>query len=682
MASITQRSYTGGELNPLLHARSDQEKYSTGMALCQNFMVLPQGGACNRPGMQFLTELWDQGNSARFIPFSFNTEQTYVLVFAHLTMYVLMDGGVVLDDNNDPYVLTTPYAATELDGIGYAQSADVLYVVHNSHPLQKLARSDHADWSLSQPDFMPVQQPPVITSSGFYGKNNTLETTALYDTMTYVITALSEQTAEESTVSASWDQDARVGDNWAAGEYIKLTWDAASGADRYRIYKSKNGVFGFIGETATLAFEDDRIEPDLTDTPPEPVNPFDSAGNYPSVVGFAEQRLLAASTDDRTQTVWMSRTGQFENMATSSPLKDDDAITYTLAGLKVNAVRHILALDGLMMLTSGGVWRAYAGDGGPLTPTTIQVKMHHNMGSAQTPPPMVIGDTLLYVHNQGGRVLSMVYDYAKGEQGGYRPNDRSILSAHLLENHTIVDWSYAQEPHGILWVVRDDGLLLGFTFMDEHLVYAWHQHPTDGMVERVCAIEEGAEHGVYLLIKRTVNGQEKRFIERLHSRTFTDLNDAFFVDSGLSYSGSAVTSISGLDHLEGATVVAVADGGVVENLTVSAGAITLPSAASTVQVGLPYSSAIKKLPLNGGYLHGVSKQVTEVVLDLYQSAGGRVAIEGQDNQIDTSHTLQSYQQVRVTMPANNDLMAQISIIQDQPLPMTLLADSPVFDLGR
>ncbi len=122
---------------------------------------------------------------------------------------------------------------------------------------------------------------------------------------------------------------------------------------------------------------------------------------------------------------------------------------------------------------------------------------------------------------------------------GYNGNDLSIYSPHLFDGHTLVDLAYAENPHSVVWAIRSDGALLGMTYLREQEIWGWHRHDTGNgdTFENVCVVAEGAEDAVYVVVKRTIDGQTKRYIERLASRFFTDIRDAFFVDSGLTYDG-------------------------------------------------------------------------------------------------------------------------------------------------
>jgi len=257
------------------------------------------------------------------------------------------------------------------------------------------------------------------------------------------------------------------------------------------------------------------------------------AMDYPSAVTYYQQRLMFANTLDAPETVFTSRTGNFKNFTTSIPTQDDDAITFTMAGKQVNSVNHMVDLGQLILFTAAGEWTAQGDASGILRPGEINPKQHTYNGSSYL-APIVIGGSALYVQGRGNVVRDLGFDY---QVDGYRGNDLTIFSAHLLDGYELVDWSYQQIPHSVLWMVRGDGVLLGLTYVREQQLLGWHRHDFDGEVENVAVIPEGSEDSVYLVIKRTIDSRTVRYIEKFSQRRVDDIVDSIFMDSALSYDG-------------------------------------------------------------------------------------------------------------------------------------------------
>lgn len=581
MAKPLFRSFAGGELSPHLYGRADLGKFQTGLALCENFIVTAQGPVENRPGFQFVRETKANG-VACLIPFQYSTEQSMVLEFSNLCLR-FHTAGATLMSGGLPYEIVTPYVEADLFDLHYVQSADVLTIVHPSYAPRELRRVSATNWTLTTVSFVPGIDTPAVPTGGTGGPGG--GTPEDYD---YVCTALLADTLEESLASAAVTVNIDLS---VVGNYAEITPAAVTGAVRYNVYKQKAGVFGYIGQSDGTLFRDDNIVPDMTQTPPIARDPFTS--DNPGAVSYHDQRRCFGGSADSPQSIWLTRSGTEANLSYSVPTQDDDAITARIVAREAQTVRHLVPLDDLLALTSGGVWRISGAGGDVMTPSSFKAKPQSYVGASNV-QPAASNDSVLYVAHRGAHIREVAYRW---ETQAYRSEDVSVLAPHLVDFHSIVQLAYSRAPQQLLWAVRDDGVLMGLTHMPEHEVKAWHQHTTQGLFESVCVVPEGDEDGVYVVVSRTVNGGAVRYVERMHSRQFVDLADAFFVDSGLTYSGAAATTISGLDHLEGEEVTILADGGVEPPQTVTGGAITLEAAASTVHVGLAYNCDLTTLPV-------------------------------------------------------------------------------------
>jgi hypothetical protein len=725
-----QPSFTGGEVAPSLYARTDLTKYSTSLRTCLNFFVMPHGGAATRPGLEFVCEIKDSSKRVRLIPFAFSTTQTYVLEFGNLYMRVIKDGGRVVTagvaawltltayavadlrtESGTTYYCTeahtsgtfatdlaagkwsaltgtiyeipTPYLEADLARLNFTQSADTMYLVHPSYAPRKLTRTGHTSWTLAQVSFAPETSAPTGVSSTPTGTGGTAAT------MNYKVTAINDETGEESLPSSVSTATGWTESTWPAAAYVATSWTAVTGCTQYKVYKDDNGIYGFLGVTEAVTFKDDNISADVSDTPPGARNPFDATDKYPATASFYEQRLYYGATNASPQTVYGSNINSYNNFNTSRPAGDDEAITFTIASGQVSEVRHIIPLREMILLTSGGEWKVSGNGDLALSPSTIAIKPQSFRGSARV-RPLVIGDTIIYLQDKGSIVRDLAY---KLESDGFTGTDLSVLSNHLFDGYTITDWSYQQVPYSIVWAVRSDGALLGFTYMREHEVWAWHRHTTDGTFEAVATISEGAEDAAYFVVNRTIGGTTKRFIERLHSRQFTAVSDYFGVDCGLTYDGTAATTISGLDHLEGEEVSIFADGDVLSRQTVVSGDITLPRAYSKVHVGLPYDCDLETLDVDagagqGGTIQGRKKSIAKVTLRVLKSRGFRAG-PSSDKLLQTKMTITNYDEAIAAYTGDQELVlsptwnsnGRVFIRQSDPAPLTVLAIMPDIEVG-
>ena len=678
-----QRSFGGGEVTPEFFGRIDDTKFQTGLALCRNFIVLPHGPIANRPGCAFVRAVKDSTKKTRLIPFTYSTDQTMVIEVGagyfrfHTHGATLMNGAV-------PYEIANPYAEADLFDIHYVQSADVLTLVHPNHAPRELRRLGALSWSLTTISFVST-----LSAPGGVSATHTAGTgTPVATTYKYKVTAVGAIGIDESLASA----EASVsGDLLLDGAYNTITWSAVSGAQRYNVYKQSSGLFGYIGQTDGLSFQDDNIAADIGRTPPIQFNPFSGAGNYPGAVSYFEQRRVFAGTFNAPQNLWMTRTGTESNLSYSLPTKDDDAIAFRVAARESNTIRHLLPLDSLMALTAAAEWRVTSVNSDAITPSSVVVRPQSYVGAGQA-QPVVVNSSILYGAARGGHVRELAYNW---QAGGYITGDLSLRAPHLFDGFDIKDIAFQKSPAPVAWFVSSSGKLLGLTYVPEQQVGAWHQHDTDGTFESVACVAEGAEDAVYAVVRRTINGQSVRYIERMAPRLFGEPQNAFFVDSGLTYDGAPADTISGLSHLEGCTVSILADGAVHPPRVVSSGAVQLDVEASVVHVGLPIEADAQTLPLafemrgDGAFGQARQKNVNKVFLRVYRSSGIFAGPSFDRLTEAKQRTTEPYgsppalksEEITIAITPSWTDNGQVCVRQSDPLPLTIVSMSLEVSIG-
>ena len=347
----------------------------------------------------------------------------------------------------------------------------------------------------------------------------------------YVVTALNpdhqQESVQSSVVSATNNLNVQ-------GAYNTISWTAVSGVLRYNVYKRQNGLYGYIGQTSSTSFVDDNIAPDLSITPSIYDTVFNSAGNYPGAVSYFEQRKAFAGTTNEPQTLWMTRSPTENDMSYSIPTQDDDRIKVEVAVREASTIRHIVPLTQMLMLTNSSELRVSPINSDVITPSTISVRPQSYIG-ANNVQPEIVNNIVVYCAERGGHVRELGYSW---QSQGFITGDLSLRSTHLFDNLTLSDMCYAKSPQPILWFISSSGYMLGLTYVPEQQIGAWHWHETDGTFESCTAVAEGDEDRVYVVVKRTINGSTKRYIERLASRRVVDLEDCIFVDSALTYDGT------------------------------------------------------------------------------------------------------------------------------------------------
>ena len=426
-----------------------------------------------------------------------------------------------------PYEVTTPYLEADLFDLHYVKSADVLTIVHPNYPPQELRRLGSTSWTLTAISFVSsLTAPGSVTATASGGTGTTYN---------YVVTTVGANGIDESVASSTASCN---GNLLATSAYNTISWAAATGAQRYKVYKQQNGLFGYIGQTDQLTFKDDNIVADLSVCSPQVNNPFPGAGDYPGAVSYFEQRRCFAGTTNKPQNIWMTKSGTESNMNYSLPTRDDDSITFRVAAREANTIRHILPLTNLVLLTSAAEWRITSINSDAITPSTVSVRPQSYVGASNV-QPVIINNNMIYPAARGGHMRELAYSW---QANGYVTGDLSLRAPHLFDGNTIVDMAFEKAPYPIVWAVSSTGTLLGLTYVPEQQVGAWHWHDTDGSFESCCVVSEGNEDVLYVIVKRVINGSTVRYVERISTRLFSTQSDAFFVDCGATLNTANTTA--------------------------------------------------------------------------------------------------------------------------------------------
>jgi len=764
--AVQLTNFTGGELSPRLDGRNDLAKYSSGCSTLENLIVYPHGSAARRPGTNHVAEVKDSTKKTRLIPFEFSTTQTYMLEFGDQYIRFYKDNGQILSGGS-AYEISTPYLEAELFDLKFAQSADVMYICHPNHEAEKLSRTGHTSWSLTDVDF---------TKGPFLDANTTGTT----------LTPSSASTGSR-TITAS----AVTGINGGSGFLATDIGRQIHFNDGYGVITGRTNTTE-ITVNVTTAFANANAITNWY------LGAFSDTTGHPSCVTFFEQRLAFAATLNNPQTVYFSKSGDYENMDANlgGTIADDDAIIYTIASNQVNAIRFMTATRTLIIGTAGGEF-AVSGGGtdNAITPTNILIKKQSNHGAANV-DAIAVGNATLFLQRARRKIRELAYNF---DVDGYVAPDMTILAEHITEGG-LTQVAYQQEPNQIIYATREDGELVGLTYQREQQVTAWHRHifggrfgvatitvsdyanianktkltltKSDGttvdfdsttgtagtnefktetnnnttatnlktainahadftatvasavvtitetaheatgyltiksfdstrltatsegkaMVDSVAVIPtDDKEYQTYVIVKRTINGATKRYVEYLNELDFdeTDNTSFNFLDSALSYSGSAATNISGLAHLEGQVVAILADGSTHPNKTVSSGAITLDRSAKNVKVGLAYTSLLQTMRLDAGSQDGTSqgktKRIYDITVRMYESIGievgpnlsdmERIPFRSSANLMDEGIPPFTGDK-EIEFRGNYETDGFIYVRQTQPLPFTILSLYP------
>ncbi len=259
------------------------------------------------------------------------------------------------------------------------------------------------------------------------------------------------------------------------------------------------------------------------------IGAWGEAQGYPSSCAMYQDRLILAGSRYQPQTIWMSRTGSYADFGTSDPLRDDDAVTMTLAGSNADRIHSLLSAGDLLVFTTGGEWKIKgSGDSGAITPTALAAHQQTNIGTKDI-QPLVAGGHVILVQSQGRKVYALGYDL---NIDGYTGSELSILSGHIFEGAAIVDMAYQKEPDSLLWFALEDGTCAVCTYNPEHEVIGWsRQEFPAGKIKAVCALSDEAMTRIFTVCDTGGNdGTQKKLYMSRDRRT-----ESWYTDAGLSF---------------------------------------------------------------------------------------------------------------------------------------------------
>lgn len=735
-ASPIQTSFNAGEFGPELDGRVDVGKYGSACSRMENFIPLIQGPARRRSGTRFVAEVKDSADRTWLARFEFNTEQAYVLEFGDLYIRFFTDNGVLESSPGVPLEVVTPWSAANLvnaDGtfaLSMVQSGDVLYICHPSFAPRKLSRLGATSWTLATltPEGGPFEdydpdETITVYASAATGTGVTLTASSATFASTdvgrlfYLEQKKANAITQWETAKSITANDLRRSDgktykalNTATTGNVKPTH--TSGAE----YDGNSGVqwefqdpgYGWVqitGYTSStvvtctvLSQLPDQVVLVGNATTRWAFGAWGSAPGYPSHVTFFRNRLVFARAIDRS--LWFSVAGDYENFKdrdSGGLITADSAITLTVESDDSNQIQYLVPAAALIIGTAGGEHTcSEQTDADPFGPANAKVVKASDFGSRGV-QPVRVGESILFVQRSGRKLREISYDAL---QDGYKSLDMSVLAPHLVpKGKTIRQMAYQKEPHSILWVARDDGLLIGFTFNREQYTEppfgGWHRHPVggSGIVESLVSVPSPGNDrdDLWMVVRRTINGSTKRYVEYMEAEfeAGDDQADAFYVDCGLTYDGSPATTISGLGHLEGKTVDVLADGATHPQEVVASGAITLDRAASVVHVGLPCPAKLATMRTNAGAADGTAqgktKRITRMKVRLLGTLGGKMGPS--ETELDEILFRSSGDAMDAAVPVYTgdkelpwrggyEKDGVVWYVNDQPLPATLVAIMP------
>lgn len=576
MTEFKQSNFAGGEISPQFYARTDLPRYNSSLRKLRNWIPTIPGAAVNRPGLQFLGNT--NSGLPRLLPFLYLSDQdrAYVIeIGSGFTNYfrVWYNGTVInINGTGTPTVdNTAPYTSTaEVMQIKYAQVGNLLILAHPNHPVYVITRTSHNVWSIGN---YSLSRTETLACSSI-GIGGGWAPGGTEPTIRYAVTSVDENGNESLPVT--FDSALRPSPGTGtdgtgfytnppnANTWVRFAWTPTVAHKLYNVYVGNSGsnVLGFFAstnDTKLLIYNTDfytsgRINYARNPPTGETASLFNSSNNYPGVVGYFEQRLVFARTNNNPKTLWASKIGKPYDFDRQVGQPANDPIYATLASQYFDEIKSLVPRRKMFAFTAANEY-TIGGGSGALSPTNIEAVPQLSEGSNAI-DPLVVGRFMLHVMQRGNTVSSVGFTDEGIEVSG---NNLTLLIRHLLDGYTIVDWTFARTPYEIVWIVRSDGKFLSLTYNHEQEIWGWALHNTDqatgapGNVKAICAIPEGTEDVIYMTVERYhTQGTDSNpitpdytvatllgaySIERLSTRRLTDNVSFNFLDSASFYDG-------------------------------------------------------------------------------------------------------------------------------------------------
>ena len=649
----TQPSFSAGIISTELFSRIDFAKLASGVRQCENFEIRPAGGVTYRTGTEFVAEVKDSTGEVNMVEFSESRESGYALEFGHKYIRFYKNGARI-ESGGNPVELATTYTSNEIADIKYAQYKNQMYIVHPNHKPAILTRNSDTNWTLVDMVFNPViPEVASVTIAKLTAKDP--NTVVDYDGWQYAV-AVEDEKGREGMATKS---NIITSDIDLLNQHITVSFNAPDGVTdgcNFIIYRIFRGEFFFVYKmpfvtgTTSYTFTDLSFSTDTTRSIKIPFDGFDNS-NYPAAVGFWNQRLVFANTPKKPNAIYGSSVGVFDDFTNTILQNSDEAFELELNSGTTDEITDIVPMDDLIIMTQSKIWRVVG-----TSPLNMQAYIESYSGSSGI-RPYVYKKSILYVDSSYNTVSNFIYSY---ELNGYVGQNLDTLCRDLLDGHTIKSVSFRDTPYGIMYVVRNDGVMLGLTYLKEENIYAWHLHTTDGKFLNVCAVDRPVYDNVYVVVQRG----DKKYVEMFkdHINVDQDVNDSWHLDCAsrhvettpyyawensdaeVVYTASAtpsagatvysdlmetsagtvtsyssgkivfdskeydrctaadgkkqVSSVSGFARFNGQKVTVMADGNEYKDVDVSSGVVSLERPASNILVGLPYVGILEPIPVD------------------------------------------------------------------------------------
>lgn len=630
-----------GSFDPKLRSRTDIASYYNGAAKLRNVIVIPQGAAKRRPGLEYVAKA--ASGSIKLIPFIFSDTEHYLFVLTANLVTIYKNGQEM--DTVAPTISDAQVAECT-----WAQSYDTLLIFHQALAPISIVRSSDTSWTAGTWSL-------TNTPSKNFGAASTT-TLGITDGAAANLD-FSAWTTGNTEADCIFTAGAATFAAGSVGDYIR----AGGGYAKITAYTSTTVVVG----TILTPFTNDTVDATTHYASGEwgvEEDCWSASRGYPACGTFFQGRLWMASTTGQPNTLWGSIVNNENDFQNWLPSYDDNGIAVTAGGGLMSNFHNLHAGQHLYILADTGEYYIPSQNQEPITPTNISIVRNSSSGSMKL-PPFEIDGAVVFLKNGGKSLLESKFTFA---DGAYTNKDLSLLSSHLLNNPKSIAYrkQTSTDEADYVLVVNSDGTLSVLCTLRIQEVVAWTQCETDGRFVATAVDKDE----MYFIVDRMVGGAPVRNIEKFNedllvdngvinpqvtltsdatTLTYDNINltyysslnaqlsydgrDITYDDEYLKYEHGGYTSVFNASNLDGESVVIVTDNTIMTSATVAGGSVTLSDTAFDVQIGMEFPVVdtdsdsqvyIETLPIEidneMGSSIGQKKRVIEATVVLHETS--------------------------------------------------------------
>ncbi len=617
-------SGTKGELTPLAHERRDLDLYRLGMARVKNWIILKHGGWRRRSGTKYRGNTRNDA-AAVFRPYIFSDEQAYLLEFTTGFVRFWVESGQIVDGGGvNAYEVAVPYT-TDLDLIQISSYNDFVFIVHPDHPPATLQRNDHNDWTYS-----------VVTfEDGPYLPLNDIDNDLTINSY--------PPTSGEASRTLTFDVTDNINDGAGftaddVGRHIRFAYDGRYWWSKIDSVTSTTVVDVTVYQAPTGELEDGWSATATLNTLTWQLGVM-RTGENPRAICWHEGRLLYGGFTTYPRGIAASYTDvptRFSPADIDGTVVDDNGFFREIIRGNADPILWMRDKVRVQIGTSSSIRTIGSKDADQvMTSRNFHAQIEESFGSAAVEPADV-GVSTIFADRLGRSLNDLIYD---GGAGRLRAPDMSVLAEHLFKKG-VRKFAWQQIPDKILWTANGDGKVIGTTFDRDEQITGFHEHDVSGDIEEVEIIPTTTQDEVWMIVKRTIDGNEVRYVETLQPMFDSGVagqKDAFFVDAGATYEGVSTNTVSGATWLANEEVDLYVDGSPLPSVTVSAaGLITLPNnrEGEVISFGLHIDNECTTLPppeeLPNGTRMGRKTRIFAVKASVFETVGLKIGASGED----------------------------------------------------